>query len=635
MNRNLFVRTFFLAGALSAITLSLLAGDAKPTPLDKSRDANDQATEAAAKAQKDADAADKNAADKAADKADKQAADDEQAARDAQDKADQSQKAKNDGGVDTAKQASEDANAAQKAWEKAADSEKAADKADKKADKGEAKDNPQKVNRNKQREKRKAAQEYYKELRKSRGFTMALAGLPQPLNSLVATGQVQVAVTGTGETIGKVAVMTVTNLTAASISVAIPALVLESASGKAQDYACPKGQTVAVAPNAAQAVPLIGNCLVRSKPPVSEGGKGQLVARDARGSALNPGDFSDGKPPAAHLAPEHLGKLIAVAQSYDDAAEKLEKKGAFKDMPYSDPETRKNIVKQWGPWMDPELAKVTGSKPATKEDLRKTVYKQATEHATLTPRTREKLDDGIEELFKGIQLASKEAKNLEEPSDLPAGTGAINVSDDAPKPSPTPATQEKPADAKPKPDDKPKPADDKPGTGDAGKTAPAPGTQEKKPPAKPRTPIEEARERSAEAKKKYGDAFDKFADKTRSKEDKELIKELNDHLPQTRDRDKRNDISKELNKMDKKTRDEFEQTPEGRDLKRKMDAAREDLNRLVEAERKREDKVKEEMKKYGIEPKAPDAKPSDEKPKAPDEKPAPPDPNPKKEPGGQ
>ena len=612
MNRNIRGRAALLAATMAALALGLLNAAAGESPLDKARAANDKATEAADQAQKNTDLGPKNANDKAAEKADKKAEDDENAARAAQDKADQSQAEKDAGKPGTTKQAAEDAQAAEKAWGKAQESEKAAKKADDKADKGEDKDNPQKINRKAQREKRDKAQDYYDKLRKSKGYSLGPRRAPETFASLTSTGKLKAEVAGTGETIGKVATLTVTNLTGAALVVAVPALVLESANGKSQDYACPRGQTVALGPHEARTVPLKGNCLVRSKPPVGDGVAGELVARDSQGHALNVSDFPEGETPVPHLDGTHLGKLLRVAKSYDSAAEKLEKKGAFKDMPYSDPEMRKNIVKQWGPWMDPNIAEVTGGKPATKEDLKKTVYKQAEEHSgPLTKQTKAKLDDGIDQLFKGIQLASKEAKNLEEPA--PADT--VTISDETPKP-----TTEKAPEAKPLTDEKPKDKGDKTDAKDAGKTPP-PATKEKKPKAKPRTPIEEAFERWEEANKAFGEAWRKFARKSYPR-----FKTLEKEMEGTEETDQGwSDRLHEWDKLAKQIDEDFAMSREGQDLRRKIRDAEDEMKRLNDLEKQRKDKVKEALKKMGITP--------NEKPKSPDDKPAPSDPDKKSSPG--
>jgi hypothetical protein len=104
---------------------------------------------------------------------------------------------------------------------------------------------------------------------------------------------------------------------------------------------------------------------------------------------------------------------------------------------------------QWSTWTDPEICKLVGSTPATKEDLKKVVYKQLEPNGPMTPDTKKKVDQGIDTIFAKVELTSSKAKELEEatPADQEgAGQGAtggsVNVSNDTPTPGP--GTQEKP-----------------------------------------------------------------------------------------------------------------------------------------------------------------------------------------------
>ena len=58
-------------------------------------------------------------------------------------------------------------------------------------------------------------------------------------------------------------------------------MILESGSGKNQDYACPRGQSVALNPQQTKTVPMNGVCLNRNKPPVGKGVSGDLVMNEA------------------------------------------------------------------------------------------------------------------------------------------------------------------------------------------------------------------------------------------------------------------------------------------------------------------------------------------------------------------
>ena len=98
---------------------------------------------------------------------------------------------------------------------------------------------------------------------------------------------------------------------------------------------------------------------------------------------------------------------------------KLQKEGALKDLPYRDQQKQKDIVVQWSTWTDPVICQMTGSPPATKEDLRKVVYKQVKE--PMTPATKKKIDKGIDTIFEKVELTSAKAKELEKPGPVVAG----------------------------------------------------------------------------------------------------------------------------------------------------------------------------------------------------------------------
>lgn len=379
---------------------------------DKAQEAADTAKGEADKAQEKADSAPKNDADKAAEKADQQAEKDEQAARDAQDKADASQAAKDAGEPNSAQQAADDKAAADKANEQAQKSEDAAKKADEKADKGEDKDNPQKINRQKQRDKRKKAQEAWEKKRRleqlKKQLNLALGPTPSAgstVATLVTSGKLTASIAGTGETIGHIADLKIQSLTDQPLTCAVPPMILESGSGKNQHYACPSGQTVALNPHQIKTVPMNGVCLNRNKPPVGKGVSGDLVINEANPTAP--------QNPNSHLPPADAGKLLRSCAAKYTAAAQLQKSGALKNLPYKDPQKQKDIVVQWSTWMDPEISQMTGSPPATKEDLRKVVYKQVEQQGPMTAEKKKKVDQGIDTIFEKVELTSAKAKDLE------------------------------------------------------------------------------------------------------------------------------------------------------------------------------------------------------------------------------
>lgn len=285
------------------------------------------------------------------------------------------------------------------------------------------------------KEARDALQESEQAISLSR--TATGLGTGESYASLTSTGKIKVTNSGTGETIGHVADLHIQNTTGERISFTVPPMVLESGGGKYQHYACPKGQLVVLDPHEEKTVPIDGVCLVRGKPPLGKDDKSDLISRDG-----TPGDH----PQDSHLPTKDVNKLLRVTASYCDAAEKLEKKGALKEMPYKDPKTRQEIVTQWGVWSNPEIAKCTGSPPATKDDLKTTIYKQAEKHAPVTPETKKKLDEGIDIIFQDIKLTTKEAKNLAKPDpfkgiNVTGEEGKGNVSDEnktKEKPQPNP-----------------------------------------------------------------------------------------------------------------------------------------------------------------------------------------------------
>jgi hypothetical protein len=258
------------------------------------------------------------------------------------------------------------------------------------------------------------------------------SGQGDSLGSLAASGKVKVETSGTGETIGHVADLKIQNLTDQPLTCAIPPMILESGSGKNQHYACPRGQSVALNPQQTKTVPMNGVCLNRNKPPVGKGVSGDLVINEA-----NPAVPQN---PNSHLPATDANRLLQICASKYDAAEKLQKEGALKVLPYHDPQKQKDIVVQWSTWTDPVICQMTGSPPATKEDLRKVVYKQVKE--PMTPATKKKIDKGIDTIFEKVELTSAKAKDLEKPGPLFEGP----ISTEKPGPLFKPATVAQPGD---------------------------------------------------------------------------------------------------------------------------------------------------------------------------------------------
>ena len=105
---------------------------------------------------------------------------------------------------------------------------------------------------------------------------------PASLSSLLSQDQVNLDILGAGETIGHVAMLRIENLTDRPLTCSVPAMILESRSGKSQHYACPEGQTITLKPRQKFKVPVNGVCLNRNKPPAGKGTTGDLVMNEGK-----------------------------------------------------------------------------------------------------------------------------------------------------------------------------------------------------------------------------------------------------------------------------------------------------------------------------------------------------------------
>ena len=228
-------------------------------------------------------------------------------------------------------------------------------------------------------------------------------GLPPGRTDPLPREDLDIDISGTGETSGHIADLHLTNMSKNAMTLTLPPMILESVSGKTQHYAVPGGQEVAIDPGKTKTVPVEGVCLVRNKPPVADGVTGDLVINDG---GSEPVAGSSTKIPS-----KDAQTMLRIAQGIYEAAKQLEKDGALKSIPYSDPKKKKDIVVQWSTWMNPELSELTGVPPATKEDLQKVVYKQMP--GTMTPEKKKKVDEGINAIFEKVELTSEKAKDLE------------------------------------------------------------------------------------------------------------------------------------------------------------------------------------------------------------------------------
>jgi hypothetical protein len=227
----------------------------------------------------------------------------------------------------------------------------------------------------------------------------------QPLPALQQNGAVKIDSVGTGETSGHVLDLKIQNLTDQTINCVVGPAMLESKSRNNQDYVVPNPQTVTINPHGTTTVPINGVCINRNKPPIAKGAPGDLV--------VNTGDPALPQNPNSHIPVNQAGDLLRICTAKYNAADQLQKSGALKNLPYRDPQKQKDIVVQWSTWCDPRISEITGVPPATKEDLRKVVYKQVEEQGPMSPEKKKKVDQGIDTIFEKVELTTAKAKDLE------------------------------------------------------------------------------------------------------------------------------------------------------------------------------------------------------------------------------
>ena len=221
---------------------------------------------------------------------------------------------------------------------------------------------------------------------------------------------VKIETIGTGETIGHIADLRLENVTEQPINCVVPPMVLESKSGENQDYVCPQGGTLKIGPHRTVTVPMDGVCVKRNKPPVGKDVTGDLV--------VNTGDPAVPQNPASHVPAKQARDLLRLCTSKYDAADKLQKDGELKDLPYKDKQKQKDIVVQWSTWSDPQVCALVGTPPATKDDLKKVVYKQVEEKRPMTPASQNRVDQGIDTIFEKVERTTAKAKDLEKPEQV-------------------------------------------------------------------------------------------------------------------------------------------------------------------------------------------------------------------------
>ena len=217
--------------------------------------------------------------------------------------------------------------------------------------------------------------------------------------------KIKIETIGTGETIGHVADLKIQNLTDEPLDMIIPPFILESNDVKNQDYVCPREKSVTIASRQTETVPVDGVCINRDKPPVAKGAGGALVVNTIDANVAQHSD--------CHIPAKAAGDLLRVCGSIYDAVDQLQKDGALKDFPYKDNQQQKDILVQWSTWSNPQVCDVSKAPPATKDDLKKVVYKQIDKKGTPSSETKDKIDKGIDTIFEKIELTTAKAKDLE------------------------------------------------------------------------------------------------------------------------------------------------------------------------------------------------------------------------------
>ena len=184
-------------------------------------------------------------------------------------------------------------------------------------------------------------------------------------------------------------------------------MLLESRTGKFQHYACPFGQSIQLAAQGTATVPLEGMCLTHARPAVGNGATGELLPND--GNPYLP------RPAGSHFTPTEARKLVRVTESYYLASDQLERRGAYRHLPYRDAKTRTKVATQIGLWQDPQVAKMTGSKPVTQKEIERACVDEQDNRQALTPAAKDQFEQGVAEVSKAVTLTTQEAKVHERP----------------------------------------------------------------------------------------------------------------------------------------------------------------------------------------------------------------------------
>jgi hypothetical protein len=248
------------------------------------------------------------------------------------------------------------------------------------------------------------------------------------------------SITGTGETIGTMAHLTLTNNTDSKIAVSVdPLAILPKTKGAFQPFCTTETENVILEPRQTKTIPLKGVCLDPHIKPAGPKDKGVLRIVDPESPEF-----------------EQWKGLIAGTQTIIKTTEKLQKDCAYKT-PYSkDLKQERDMIVQWTTWL--YVTSLAG-KPITEDDLAKKVYEQTPKD--VTEDQKKEIDDGVKQIWKCIKLTGEKAKlipeGVEKGTEMKEGPKIGVFAKDAIPGAPAGARPAAPAKKQPKP----KPTDPK------------------------------------------------------------------------------------------------------------------------------------------------------------------------------
>lgn len=225
---------------------------------------------------------------------------------------------------------------------------------------------------------------------------------PDNFATLLSTGQIKAANRGTGETIGHIADLILTNLTPAPLTIYLPPTVLTSISKKNQSYTVYKPHTVTLSPGETGVLSLTGVCLDANLPPVPADVMNDLKVEDPQTP-----DFE-----------RQWGKKLRKAAAISKTVKRLQSQGKFKTHYSKDKKKEEEILMQWTVWKS--VAEMEG-RPFPKSNLENKMLTQAGQARPLTKEDEKELKEGAGDIWDCIELTGKEAKLLESKTEEATG----------------------------------------------------------------------------------------------------------------------------------------------------------------------------------------------------------------------